>query len=352
MTLNVRGFAALSADQPLVPHSFTRRDPRDTDVVIDILYCGVCHSDIHQARNEWHQSFYPMVPGHEIIGKVTHVGGNVKGFNVGDMVGVGCMVDSCQHCEACAESLEQYCESGATMTYNDIDRHDHMPTFGGYSEQIIVSEKFVLRIPDLLDIKAAAPLLCAGITTYSPLRYWKVGKGHKVAVVGLGGLGHMGLKFAKALGAEVTLFTRSVSKESEAYRLGADRVVISDDEKQMAEVKNKFDFILDTVPHPHDLNPYMDTLKRDGVHILVGLIEPIVPFLHSAHLVHGRKTVTGSLIGGIAETQEMLDFCAEQGINCDVEMINMQDINNAYSRMLESDVKYRFVVDMASLKNA
>jgi len=352
MTLNVRGFAAHSADAPLAPHNFVRRDPRDTDVVIDILYCGVCHSDIHQARNEWHQSIYPMVPGHEIIGRVKHVGAKVTGFNVGDTVGVGCMVDSCQHCESCAESLEQYCEEGATMTYNSLDRHDNMMTYGGYSEEIVVSEKFVLRVSEKLDIKSAAPLLCAGITTYSPLKHWKVGKGHRVAVVGLGGLGHMGLKFAKALGADVTLFTRSKGKEQEAYRLGADHVVLSTDAEQMAAVKNHFDFILDTVPNPHDLNPYLETLKRDGTHILVGLIEPIEPALHSGKLVMGRKTVAGSLIGGIAETQEMLDFCAEHDISCDVEMIDMQDINGAYERMLKSDVKYRFVVDMASLKNA
>ncbi|MGC6387426.1 NAD(P)-dependent alcohol dehydrogenase [Ewingella sp. S1.OA.A_B6] len=352
MTLNVRGFAATSADAPLAPHNFVRRDPRDTDVVIDILYCGVCHSDIHQARNEWHQSIYPMVPGHEVIGRITKVGASVKGFSVGDTVGVGCMVDSCQHCESCAESLEQYCEEGATMTYNSYDRHDNMMTYGGYSEQIVVAEKFVLRVSDKLDIKSAAPLLCAGITTYSPLKHWKIGKGHKVAVVGLGGLGHMGLKFAKALGADVTLFTRSAGKEQEAYRLGADHVVLSTDAKQMEAVKNHFDFILDTVPNQHDLNPYLETLKRDGTHILVGLVEPIEPALHSGALIMGRKTVAGSLIGGIAETQEMLDFCAEHNIGCDVEMIDMQDINGAYERMLKSDVKYRFVVDMASLKNA
>ncbi|NMP27591.1 NAD(P)-dependent alcohol dehydrogenase [Rahnella sp. SAP-1] len=352
MTLNVRGFAAQSAETPLAPHNFIRRDPRDTDVVIDIEYCGVCHSDIHQARNEWHSSVYPLVPGHEIIGRVTHVGAKVTAFKVGDAVGVGCMVDSCQHCESCKADLEQYCTEGATMTYNSVDRHDKMPTFGGYSEQIVVSEKFVLRIPETLDIKAAAPLLCAGITTYSPLKHWQVKKGDKVAIVGLGGLGHMGLKFAKAMGADVTLFTRSAGKEQEAYRLGADHVVLSTDEKQMAAVKSHFDFILDTVPHQHDLNPYLDTLKRDGTHILVGLIEPVEPAVHAGKLIMGRKSLVGSLIGGIAETQEMLDFCAEHGINCDVEMINMQDINDAYTRMLKSDVKYRFVIDMASLKNA
>ncbi|CAM3468296.1 hydroxyacid dehydrogenase [Rouxiella silvae] len=352
MTLNVRGFAAQSAETELAPHNFIRRDPRDTDVVIDIKYCGVCHSDIHQARNEWHQSVYPLVPGHEIIGHVTHVGSKVTQFKVGDSVGVGCMVDSCQHCENCEADLEQYCLEGATMTYNTPDRHDNMMTYGGYSEQIVVSEKFVLRVPEALDFKAAAPLLCAGITTYSPLKHWGVKAGHKVAIVGLGGLGHMGLKFAHAMGADVTLFTRSAGKEQEARRLGANHVVLSTDEKQMAEVKGHFDFILDTVPHQHDLNPYLDTLKRDGVHILVGLIEPVEPAVHAGKLIMGRKSLVGSLIGGIAETQEMLDFCAEHNIGCDVEMIKMDEINEAYTRMLNSDVKYRFVIDMDSLKNA
>jgi len=350
--MNVRGFAAPGAETPLGPHTFVRRDPRDNDVVIDIQYCGVCHSDIHQARNEWGKSVYPLVPGHEIIGRITHVGTKVKGFKVGDTVGVGCMVDSCQQCPSCAEHLEQYCDEGPVMTYNSHDRFDNMMNYGGYSEQIVVSEKFVLRIPAKLDIKAAAPLLCAGITTYSPLKHWKVGKGHKLAVVGLGGLGHMAVKLAKAMGAEVTLFTRSAKKEQEAYRLGAHRVVISTDEKQMGDVANYFDFILDTVPDQHDLNPYLATLKRDGTHILVGLIEPIEPTVHSGMLVGQRKTLAGSLIGGIAETQECLDFCAEHGINCDVEMIDIQNINTAFDRMVKSDVKYRFVIDMASLKQA
>ncbi|MEG3135882.1 NAD(P)-dependent alcohol dehydrogenase [Rouxiella sp. T17] len=352
MTLNVRGFAAQSAETELAPHNFVRRDPRDTDVVIDIKYCGVCHSDIHQARNEWHQSVYPLVPGHEIIGYVTHVGAKVTQFKVGDAVGVGCMVDSCQECSTCKADLEQYCEAGPTMTYNSLDRHDGMMTYGGYSEQIVVAEKFVLRVPEALDFKAAAPLLCAGITTYSPLKHWGVKPGDKVAIVGLGGLGHMGLKFAHAMGADVTLFTRSAGKEQEARRLGANHVVLSTDEKQMADVKNHFDFILDTVPHQHDLNPYLDTLKVNGVHILVGLIEPVEPAVHAGKLIGGRKSLVGSLIGGIAETQEMLDFCAENNIGCDVEMINMDQINEAYTRMLNSDVKYRFVIDMDSLKNA
>jgi uncharacterized zinc-type alcohol dehydrogenase-like protein len=352
MALTIRGYAAQSATTPLAPFRFTRRDPRANDVVIDILYCGVCHSDLHQARNEWHSSQYPMVPGHEIIGRVASVGDRVRGFAPGDLVGVGCMVDSCQHCAPCGEGLEQYCEEGATLTYNDADRHDGLPTYGGYSERIVVSDKFVLRVPDGLDPKTAAPLLCAGITTWSPLRHWQVGPGSKVAVVGLGGLGHMGLKFAKALGAEVTLFTRSRGKEGEALRLGADHVVLSTDPAQMAAVAGRFDFILDTVPHEHDLNPYVATLALNGTLVLVGLLGPIDPVLHSVPLLRGRRAVAGSAIGGIAETQEMLDFCAAHGISCDVEVIDIEEINAAYERMLASDVKYRFVIDMATLTGA
>jgi uncharacterized zinc-type alcohol dehydrogenase-like protein len=350
MAQSIRGYAAQSASAPLAPHQFERRDPRPDDVVVDILYCGVCHSDIHTARNEWGGSRYPVVPGHEIIGRVASVGDKVTKFKVGDMVGVGCMVDSCQHCDACHQGLEQYCEEVPTFTYNSLDRHDQRPTYGGYSERIVSSEKFVLRIPDGVDPKAAAPLLCAGITTWSPLRHWKIGKGHKVAIVGLGGLGHMGLKFAKAMGADVTLFTRSPDKEKEARRLGADHVVLSTDPKQMQAVGRSFDFILDTVPHQHDLNPYLATLKLDGIHVLVGLVEPIDPPMHAGGLIFGRRSVAGSLIGGIPETQEMLDFCAKHGIGSDIEMINIQDINEAYARMLKSDVRYRFVIDMASLK--
>jgi len=352
MALNIRGFAAQSATTPLTPHSFERREPRADDVVIDILYCGVCHSDIHQARDEWGGSLYPMVPGHEIIGRVASVGAEVKGFKAGDLVGVGCMVDSCQHCEACNHGLEQYCVSGMVPTYNGVDRKDGLPTFGGYSERIVVNDKFVLRIDPRLNLKAAAPLLCAGITTWSPLKHWNIGPGSKVAVVGLGGLGHMGLKFAKALGAEVTLFTRSPSKEEEARRLGADHVVLSTDEAQMKAIARQFDFILDTVPTQHDLNPYLATLALNGTHCLVGLVEPMDPPVHSANIIFGRRSIAGSLIGGIAETQEMLDFCAEHGIASDVEMIRIQDINTAYERMLKSDVRYRFVIDLASLRDA
>lgn len=349
MSLTVRGYAAQTAATPLAPHNFTRRDPRSDDVVIDILYCGVCHSDLHQARDEWHNSIFPMVPGHEIIGRVSAVGPDVTAFKVGDVVGVGCMVDSCQHCASCAEGLEQYCDEGATWTYNGMDRRDGTPTYGGYSERIVVSHKFVVRVPDGLDPKTAAPLLCAGITTYSPLRHWKVGKGTKVAVVGLGGLGHMGLKFAKAMGAEVALFTRTPGKEAEARRLGADQVILSTDPEQMKAVAEHFDIVLDTVPNEHDINPYVATLKRDGTHILVGMLGPIEPALHTVPLLLKRRAVVGSAIGGIKETQEMLDFCAEKGITCDTETISIQQINTAYERMLKSDVHYRFVIDMATL---
>ncbi|MEO8986650.1 MAG: NAD(P)-dependent alcohol dehydrogenase [Rhodanobacter sp.] len=349
MPLNIRGYAAQSATAPLAPFRFERRDPRTDDVVIDILYCGICHTDLHQVRNEWGSSAYPMVPGHEIIGRVSTVGDSVHGFKPGDLVGVGCMVDSCQHCEACAEGLEQYCAEGATFTYNSKDRQDGLTTYGGYSERLVTSAKFVLHIPDGLDPAAAAPLLCAGITTWSPLQHWNIGKHSKVAVVGLGGLGHMGLKFARALGAEVTLFTRSPSKESEARRLGADHVVLSSDPAQMKAVASQFDLILDTVPNQHDLNPYLITLKRDGTLVLVGLLDPIEPPLSAGQLIRGRRSVAGSLIGGIAETQHMLDFCAAHGISSDIELIDIQHIDQAYERMLKSDVRYRFVIDLASL---
>lgn len=350
MAKNIIGYAVSSATTALASFQFQRRDSRKNDVEIKILYCGVCHSDLHQARNDWGNSIYPMVPGHEIVGKVISVGSDVTRFKAGDTVGVGCMVDSCQVCSACEQGLEQYCEGGHTLTYNDIDRHDKMPTFGGYSEKIVVSEKFVLSIPENLNLEAVAPLLCAGITTWSPLRHWKVGKDSKVAVIGLGGLGHMGLKLAKALGAHVTLFTRSVGKEADARRLGADEIVLSTNETEMATVKGKFDLIIDTVPYVHDLNPYIPTLSLNGTLVLVGYLGGLEPALNSMPLIMGRKAVAGSVIGGIAETQEMLDFCGEHGITSDVEMINIQEINEAYERMLKSDVKYRFVIDMASLK--
>ncbi|RRS05831.1 NAD(P)-dependent alcohol dehydrogenase [Aquabacterium soli] len=350
MVMNVRGYAAHSAESPLGLFSFIRRDPRPNDVVIDILFSGVCHSDIHNVRNDWGNAKHPMVPGHEIIGRVVEVGSAVSRFKLGDHVGVGCMVDSCQHCGPCGHGLEQYCENGNTLTYNDVDPHDGMPTYGGYSERIVVSDKFVVKVPEGLDLAAAAPLLCAGITTWSPLRHWKVGPGSRVAVVGLGGLGHMALKLAKALGAHVTLFSRSPGKDDDARRLGADRVVISTDKAQMAEVRGQFDLIIDTVPYVHDLNAYVKTLALSGSLVLVGYLGPLQDMLNTGPLVLGRKSVAGSVIGGIAETQEMLDFCGVHGITSDVEVINMQDINEAYERMLKSDVKYRFVIDIASLR--
>ncbi len=345
-----KAYSAASAASPLAPSTIPRREPRADDVVIEILYCGVCHSDLHTARNDWGNTLYPVVPGHEIIGRVVSVGAGVTKFKPGDRVGVGCMVDSCQHCEPCKHGLEQYCDEFPTLTFNAFDRHDQMPTYGGYSEKIVVSDTFVLNVPDGLDLPGAAPLLCAGITTWSPLRHWKVGPGSRVAVVGLGGLGHMALKLAHALGADVTLFTRSPGKEQDARRLGADRVVLSSDAEQMASVKGRFDLVIDTVPYVHDINPYVPTLNISGTLVVVGYLGPLDPFLNSVPLIMGRKSVAGSLIGGIAETQELLDFCGKHGITSDIEVIKIQDINEAYGRMLKSDVKYRFVIDMASLK--
>jgi len=344
------GYAAQTATTPLAPMTFNRRSPRPDDVAIEILYCGVCHSDIHQARNEWGIAVYPLMPGHEIVGKVMEVGSNVTQYKAGDLVGVGCMVDSCRHCDACSANLEQYCLEGPTMTYATPDRVDGSNTMGGYSSSIVVSEHFVVRIPEKLNLAAAAPILCAGITTYSPLKHYGVKAGSKVGILGMGGLGHMGIKFAKAMGAEVTLFTRSASKAEEARRQGADHVIVSTDAAQMAAAAGRFDFLLDTIPVQHDLNPYLETLRFDGVHILVGLIEPVDPALHAANLVLKRRVLAGSLIGGIAETQEVLDFCAEHDITCDIEMLDIRNINEAFSRMIAGDVKYRFVIDMATLK--
>ena len=352
MVMPVRGYAAHSATSALGLFSFVRRDPRPNDVAIEIEFAGVCHSDLHTVRGDWGVPRYPVVPGHEIIGRVTAVGAEVTRFHVGQRVGVGCMVDSCQHCPACARGLEQYCESGLTGTYNDVDRQDGTPTQGGYSERIVVSEQFVVNVPENLDPAAAAPLLCAGITTWSPLRHWNVGPGSKVAVVGLGGLGHMALKLAKALGADVTLFSRSPGKEADAKQLGADHVVISTDPAQMKAIRGQFDLIIDTVPYVHDLNPYVATLALSGTLVLVGYLGPLEDMLNTAPLVLGRKSVAGSVIGGIAETQEMLDFCGQHGITADIERIDIGSINDAYERMLHSDVKYRFVIDIASLRNA
>ncbi|MBS0483511.1 MAG: NAD(P)-dependent alcohol dehydrogenase [Proteobacteria bacterium] len=342
-------YAAAAADRALGPITIERRDPTPDDVQIDILFCGVCHSDLHTARNEWGGTVYPVVPGHEIIGRVGRVGANVTKFRKGDLVGVGCMVDSCRTCSNCKEGLEQYCEVGNTGTYNSPDKHiAGATTHGGYSKSVTVDQAFVLRMSEKLDPAAAAPLLCAGITTWSPLRHWKVGPGQKVGIVGLGGLGHMGVKFAHALGAKVVLFTTSQSKVEDAKRLGADEVVISTDRAQMKAHRNSFHFILDCVSADHDVNAYLRLLKRDGVMCLVGA--PEKPMAVAAFsLLGGRHTLAGSGIGGIAETQEMLDFCAEHGITSDVEVIAIKDINTAYERMLKSDVKYRFSIDMATL---
>jgi alcohol dehydrogenase (NADP+) len=350
MPMNVQGYAAHSATTDLVPHQFERRSPRPDDVVIGILYCGVCHSDLHSARNDWEGSVYPIVPGHEIIGRVIEVGKDVTRFKTGDRVGVGCLVDSCHQCPSCEHGEEQYCASTPVFTYNSVDRFDGRPTYGGYSDKIVVSDKFVLRIPDGIDMKAAAPLLCAGITTWSPLRHWKVAKGSTVAVIGLGGLGHMALKFARCMGADVTLFTRTRGKMDDARRLGANRIVLSTDAAQMESVARKFDLIIDTVPSVHDLNPYMPTLAINGTLVLVGYLGGLEPLLKTVPMIMGRRSVAGSVIGGIRETQEMLDFCGKHNLTSDIEMIKIQDINNAYDRMLKSDVKYRFVIDMASLR--
>ncbi|AHG72394.1 Zinc-containing alcohol dehydrogenase superfamily [Mannheimia sp. USDA-ARS-USMARC-1261] len=351
MTYPVKSYAAFSATTDLEPHSFERRELREDDVLIDILYCGVCHSDLHTARNDWGFTHtYPIVPGHEIIGRVTKVGSKANKFQIGDLVGVGCMVDSCRTCSPCQHGLEQYCEHGHIGTYGSNDRFDGSLTQGGYSTGVVVSEDFVLKVSEKLDTKAVAPLLCAGITTYSPLCHWNVQKGSKVGVIGLGGLGHMAVKLAAAMGAEVTLFTRSAGKSDDAFRLGASRVVLSTDEAQMQEVANTFDVIIDTVPYTHDLKPYIPTLALDGTLVLVGLVGELEQTINTVPMIMGRRSIAASVIGGIKETQEMLDFCAEHNIVPDVEMIDMQNINNAYERMLKSDVKYRFVIDMASLK--
>ena len=343
------GYAAVSPKSPLAPYRFERREPGQHDVQIDILYCGVCHSDLHTARNEWGNTIYPTVPGHEIVGRVSKVGAQVQQFKPGQLVGVGCMVDSCQTCASCAEGLEQYCENGFVGTYNGPEKQTGGVTYGGYANNIVVHEKFVLRISDKLDPAAAAPLLCAGITTYSPLRHWKVGKGHKVGIVGLGGLGHMGVKLAHAMGAHVVLFTTSPGKVADALKLGADEVVISKDEAQMAQHANSFDFILNTVAAPHNLDAFLSLLKRDGTMTLVGAPETPHPSPTVFNLILQRRKLAGSLIGGIKETQEMLDFCAEHGITSDIELIKIDEVNQAYERMLKSDVKYRFVIDMSSL---
>lgn len=345
--MKVKAFGTDSQTNPLKEMEIERRDLNSDDILLDILYSGVCHSDIHTVRNEWGNStVYPVVPGHEIVGRITKIGNSVSKYKVGDLVGVGCFVDSCGVCDACEHDLEQYCENGFTATYNSPDKYiKDQQTYGGYSKSIVTKEHFVLKVSEKLDTKAVAPLLCAGITTYSPLRHWNVKKGDKVGVVGLGGLGHMGVKFAAAMGADVVVISRSVGKKDDALKLGANRVLISTDADAMAKEANSFDFILNTIPHPHDVNPYMGLLKRDATMCLVGAIEPLKD-VHGGSMIYGRKNLAGSLVGGIAETQEMLDFCAEHNIVCDVEMIEMKDINKAYDRVVASDVKYRFVIDM------
>jgi uncharacterized zinc-type alcohol dehydrogenase-like protein len=343
-----KAYAAQSPETDLAPWDFERREVGPHDVQFEILFCGVCHSDLHQIKNDWFPGIFPMVPGHEIVGRVTKVGDHVKNFKVGDLAGTGCMVDSCQECENCKKDLEQYCLNGSTATYNGLERDGKTPTYGGYSNTIVVREEFVLHVSDKLDLAAVAPLLCAGITTYSPLRHWKVGKGHKLAVLGLGGLGHMAVKFGVAFGAEVTVLSTSPSKEEDARKLGAHKFVVTTDEAQVKAAKGTFDFILDTVSAEHDLNMYLSLLKTDGTMICVGA--PSKPSEVAAFsLLGGRKSLAGSGIGGIAETQEMLDFCAENNIVSEIEMIDMKDITKAYERMVKGDVRYRFVIDMATL---
>jgi alcohol dehydrogenase (NADP+) len=346
---NTKGYAAQSATDQIAPFSFQRRDVQAHDVQIEILYCGVCHSDIHQARNEWGDSIFPMVPGHEIVGRVTKTGDRVTKFNTGELVGVGCFVDSCRDCAQCKAGQEQYCEKGMSPTYNGYEQDRKTPTFGGYSTQIVVDENYILRVSPKLALEGVAPLLCAGITTYSPLRHWNVGQGHKVGVLGLGGLGHMGVKIAAALGAEVTMLSTSPSKEADARRLGAQRFALTTNTQVFKEYDRYFDFILDTVSASHDFDSYLSTLKTDGTLILVGL--PSDRIAVRAHgLVSRRRSISGSMIGGIAETQEMLDFCAAHDIVSDVEVVPIQQINEAYERTIKGDVKYRFVIDIASLK--
>jgi uncharacterized zinc-type alcohol dehydrogenase-like protein len=351
--LKALGYGAKSATSPLGPMDLNRRDPGPTDVLIDILYCGICHSDLHTVRNEWGGStVYPCIPGHEIVGRVVKVGAQVRKFKEGETVGVGCMVDSCQTCPSCKEGLEQYCDNGATVfTYNSPDKHLGGMTFGGYTSAITVDEKFVLKVSDKLDLAAVAPLLCAGITTYSPLRHWKVGKDSKVGIVGLGGLGHMGVKLAHAMGAHVVMFTTSPGKTEDAKKLGADEVVVSKNPDEMKKHVDSFDFILNTVAAPHNLDAYLELLKRDGTMCMLGVPASPHPSPSVGNLIFRRRSLAGSLIGGVAETQEMLDFCAAHNITSDIELIPVQKVNEAYERMLKSDVKYRFVIDMKTLKD-
>ncbi|NMW17520.1 MAG: NAD(P)-dependent alcohol dehydrogenase [Chlorobiaceae bacterium] len=346
--LHTPAYAAKAAKAPIEPYEIIRREPGAHDVLIDILYCGICHSDIHQARDEWGGSIFPMVPGHEIVGTVVRTGGHVTKWKVGDTVGVGCFIDSCRECEACREGEEQFCEEGMSVTYNGYERDGKTPTYGGYSTRITVNEDYVLRIPSGMPLERVAPLLCAGITTYSPLKHFGVKPGDEVAILGLGGLGHMGVKIAKAMGARVTVLSHSPGKRDDALALGADDFVVTSNENSFRENEKRFNFILDTVSAMHDYNACLGLLKRDGTMVLVGIPEPVP--LSAAPLVMQRRHLSGSLIGGIRETQEMLDFCAEHGVLSDVEVIPVQKVNEAYERVLKSDVRYRFVIDIASLK--
>ena len=348
MSTATKAYAAQTPTSSLAEWNFERREPGNHDVQFDILFCGVCHSDLHQIRNEWFPGIFPMVPGHEIVGRVTKVGSHVKKFKLGDLVGVGCLVDSCRVCDSCKDGLEQYCLNGSSGTYNSTEQDKVTPTYGGYSKLMVANEDFVLKISEKLNLAAVAPLLCAGITTYSPLRHWKVGKGHKVGVLGLGGLGHMAVKFAVSFGAEVTMLSTSPSKEADAKRLGAHHFLLTTEKENMNKFKNYFDFIIDTVSAPHDYNAYLSLLKISGTHICVG-VPPTPLQIQGFSLLGGRKSIGGSAIGGIAETQEMLDYCAEHNIVSDIELIDIKDINSAYERMLKGDVRYRFVIDIATL---
>lgn len=346
--MNVRGLAALSKNAPLTPYSFTRRELLPNDVAIDIKYAGICHSDIHQVREEWGGARFPMVPGHEIAGKVSAIGSSVSKFAIGDLIGVGVFIDSCRDCSSCNQGLQQYCEKGMTPTYNGIERDGVTPTMGGYCDGYVINENYAVKIPAGLDLAAVAPLLCAGITLYSPLKHWKAGPGKKVAVMGLGGLGHMGVKFAHALGAEVTVLSHSPSKEADARELGADHFVVTSDPAQMKLNKRKFDLILNTVSAEHDINDYLSLLTTDGTLVVIGL--PGVPFAVNADsLLSGRRSMAGSMIGGISELQEMLNFCGEKNIVSEIELIRADYVNTAYERTVKSDVRFRFVIDIATL---
>lgn len=350
-TTTIKAYGATAATEDLKPLNIERRQVGKDDIKIDITYCGVCHSDIHTVRNDWKGSTYPVVPGHEIIGRVVEAGNGVINYKVGDLVGVGCLVDSCHTCASCQQDLEQFCENGATFTYNSPNKHiPGTQTYGGYSTSVVVDKQFVLRVPENLNEAATAPLLCAGITTWSPLSHWNVKKGDKVGVIGLGGLGHMGVKFANALGAHVVMITTSPEKGEDAKKIGAHDVLISKDSDAMKKHQSSFDFLLNTIPVGHDMDPYLALLKIDATMVLVGAVEPLKPF-HGGSIIMGRKRIAGSLIGGIKETQEMLDFCGKHNITSDIELINMQDINVAYDRVTSNDVKYRFVIDMQSLKH-